>query len=198
MQAARSRPRGSKQAIIDHSHSPLSCLLLLLLSKRTVRGFYSYTHSTKNSIVWWTKCTTTHVRGTPVLKHSKNVAELDLKRKASFPFWLYCNVLTKLALHLLHALIKKVKEGCESINIWCVKLVMTQYHSLAITHHLRMNQGWDHYYLHAFEKPKKDFEPLYELCPQLFSPYWGFTDQNVPERDTSYISVTFSMKTTKS
>ena len=54
---------------------------------------------------------TTHIRGTPVLKHSKNVAKLDLKRKASLPFWLYRNVLTKLALHLLHTLKRKVKEG---------------------------------------------------------------------------------------
>lgn len=66
---------------------------------------------------------TTHIRGTPVLKHSKNVAELDLKRKASFPFWLNCNVLTKLALHLLHTLIRKVKEGQDSLNIWFVKLL---------------------------------------------------------------------------
>ncbi len=50
-----------------------------------------------------------------------------------------------------------------------------------------MNQCWDEYHLHAFEKPEKDSEPLYELCPQLFGPYWRFTDQNIPERDTSYI-----------
>lgn len=47
----------------------------------------------------------THIRGTPVLKHSKNMAELDLQSKASFPFWLHSNVLAKLSLHLLHTLV---------------------------------------------------------------------------------------------
>lgn len=51
-----------------------------------------------------------------------------------------------------------------------------------------MNQDRVKYYLHAFKKPKKDLESLYELCPQLVSPYWGFTDENIPERETNYIS----------
>lgn len=38
-------------------------------------------------------------------------------------------------------------------------------------------------YLHAFEKLQKYFEAFYKLCPQFFGPYWGFTDQDVPERD---------------
>lgn len=37
-------------------------------------------------------------------------------------------------------------------------------------------------YLHAFEKLQKYSETFYKLYPQLLSPYWGFTDQNVPER----------------
>lgn len=99
------------------------------------------------------------------------MAELDLKRKASFPFWLYCNVLTKLALHFLHALIKKVKARLGVNTYLMCQVTMISCNSLAIPQYHRMNQGVDRYYLHAFEKPKKDFEPLYELCPQLFSPY---------------------------
>lgn len=49
----------------------------------------------------------THMRGTPVLKHSNNMTQLDLQRKPSFPLRLHCNVLPKLTLHLLHALKRK-------------------------------------------------------------------------------------------
>lgn len=36
-------------------------------------------------------------------------------------------------------------------------------------------------YLHAFEEPEKDLEPLKELRTQLRSPHCGLTDQNVPD-----------------
>lgn len=121
----------------------------------------------------------THIRWAPVLKHSKNVAELDLQSKASFPFWFHCNVLTKLPLHFLHALMEKATEGQASLNLQSNHLTLMQnYHTVYI---YRMKQGWDRLYLHAFKKTKKDSEALQELSPKLFGPHWWFTDQNVPE-----------------
>lgn len=104
------------------------------------------------------------------------MAELDLKRESGFPFWLYCNVLAKLPLYLLHAL-KKKRNWKKWINY--VHIILTKV--LGVLSHAVM---WlvvaEVSYLHAFEEPKKDLEPLEKLGTQLCSPHCGFTDQNVP------------------